>query len=132
MILYKGLQIDRSMKWDIDDLENRLNKISEDLNKQEEKVNNIDKNIHSNKIKSHYDEMNEKYKKWISQYSKEYIEMSEWYYGEELPYDVYCKEFNIVTSESTYLDSPKDVKDLYALFIFYTLFSFNIGKVFSN
>ena len=33
------------------------------------------------------------YKKYISQYSKVYIEMSEWYYGPELPYDVYIKEF---------------------------------------
>ena len=63
--------------------------------------------------------MNEKYKQWISQYSKEYIEMSEWYYGEELPFDIYCKEFNITRKESTYLDSAKDVKELYALFVFF-------------
>ena len=116
------------MKWDIDDLESRLNKVSEDLNKQEETVNKIDKNIQDNKIKSHYHEMNEKYKQWISQYSKEYIEMSEWYYGEELPFDVYCKEFNITRKESTYLDSAKDVKELYALFVFFSLFHFNLSK----
>ena len=38
------------MKWDIDDLESRLNKVSEDLNKQEETVNKIDENIQDNKI----------------------------------------------------------------------------------
>ena len=65
------------MKWNIDDLESRLNKVSEELHEQEEKTNKIDKNIQDNKIKSHYHEMNEKYKQWISQYSKEYIEMSD-------------------------------------------------------
>ena len=120
------------MKWDIDDLESRLNKVSEELNEQEEKVNKIDENIQDNKIKSHYHEMNEKYKEWISQYSKEYIEMSEWYYGEELPYDIYCKEFNIVKNESTYLDSQKDVKELYALFVFFSLFHFNLSKTLTD
>ena len=120
------------MKWKLDDLENRLNKVSDELNKEEETVKKIDKNIHDNEIKSHYREMNEKYKQWISQYSREYIEMSEWYYGEELPYDVYCREFNIVTTDSTYLDSGKDVKELYALFVFFSLFHFNLTDALSD
>lgn len=58
-----------------------------------------------------YQEMNDKYKKWISQYSKAYIEMSEFYVGEELPR----------YHESTYLDSQKDIKELYSLFTIYAM-----------
>ena len=57
--------------------------------------------------------INHKYKQWISQYSKEYIEMSEWYYGPELPYEIYCKEFKKVNKNTTYLDTPKDINELY-------------------
>ena len=69
--------------------------------------------------------MNDKYKKWISQYSKEYIEMSEWYYGPELPYDIYCKEFKkknlrLFDLKGTYLESRKDIIELYKLFILYS------------
>ena len=39
------------MKWNLDDLENRLNKVSDELNKEEETVKKIDKNIHDNEIK---------------------------------------------------------------------------------
>lgn len=120
------------MKWNLDELESKLNKISDDLNETDKKINKIDKNIRDNERKTHYQEMNEKYKQWISQYSKEYIEMSEWYYGEELPYDVYCREMKIVSDDSTYLDSPKDVKELYSLFIFFSLFHFNLSKTLSS
>ena len=58
-----------------------------------------------------YQIMNDKYKKWISQYSKAYIEMSEFYVGQELPRN----------HKSTYLDSEKDVKDLYSLFGIYAM-----------
>ena len=43
--------------------------------------------------------------------------MSEYYYGPDLPYDIYCREFK----KGTYLDSPEDIKELYALFMFYFL-----------
>ena len=57
--------------------------------------------------------------------------MSEFYYGPELPYDIYCKEFKKTNLRNpTYLDSPKDVKELYALFIFYSMFDSSIRKVF--
>ena len=67
--------------------------------------------------------MNDAYKKYISQYSQAYIEMSEYYYGPELPYDIYCKEFKKKEKkeEGTYLDSPEEIKELYALFMFYFL-----------
>ena len=44
---------------------------------------------------------NEAYKNYISQYSKEYIEMSEWYYGPKLPYKIYLQEFR--KDKQTYL-----------------------------
>ena len=77
---------------------------------------------------SHYQIMNQKYKKYISQYSKSYIEMSDYYYGPELPYEVYCKEFH----KGTYLDYTKDVKDLYSLFLFFGFFQFYTGVKTSN
>ena len=75
--------------------------------------------------------MNDAYKKYISQYSQAYIEMSEYYYGPELPYDIYCKEFKKKEKkeEGTYLDSPEEIKELYALFMFYGMLEASIGKV---
>ena len=49
-----------------------------------------------------YHRANEAYKQYISQYSQEYIEMSEYYYGQELPYDVYCREFKKKVALSNY------------------------------
>ena len=123
------------MKWDFDELDRKLNKSSEIL-KEEEKsfkdlvinIANLDETKQSYDIlynvlseeEKEYHRVNEVYKKYISQYSQAYIEMSEYYYGPELPYDVYLREFKKETG--TYLDSPKDVKELYALFIFFMLF----------
>ena len=106
------------MKWNLDDLESRLNDASEGLKKCDEDLKKTTENIYYNDKtnesveclkdilgeSSEYIIANKKYKEWIESYSKEYIEMSEWYYGEELPYSVYCKEFK--KSEGTYLDSP--------------------------
>ena len=119
------------MKWNFDDLESKLNKVSEDLKDCDKELKkttenlyyNDDTNRSINTLKdilgedSGYIIANKKYKEWINSYSKEYIEMSEWYYGEELPYSIYCKEFNKNTG--TYLDTPEDVKELYKLFIYY-------------
>ena len=99
------------MGWDISSLEERLNRISE-------KSKEIEIDLDQKREKEHYCIMNERYKRYISQFSKEYIEMSEYYYGPELPYPIYCKEFK----EPTYLDSPKDVKELYSLFLFFGMF----------
>lgn len=119
------------MNWDFDDLESKLNKVSDDLKNCDKELKKTTENIYYkdetnssiNTLKdilgedSGYIIANKKYKEWIQSYSKEYIEMSEWYYGEELPYSVYYKEFNKNTG--TYLDSPEDVKELYKLFIYY-------------
>ena len=70
---------------------------------------------------------NEAYKKYISQYSKEYIEMSEWYYGPELPYDIYIKEFR--KEKETYLDNKESIKELYSLFMFYGLLQYYLPNI---
>ena len=81
------------------------------------------------KEEKEYYRVNKAYQKYISQYSQAYIEMSEHYYGPELPYDVYCREFtnkcnkcNNFTTKGTYLDSPQEIKELYALFMFFGIF----------
>ncbi len=116
----------------LDELEKRLNSCNKSL-KNDTSIQDISKDLLENdldemnlndkeNIKNMYYEtysegerkyqiMNDKYKKWISQYSKAYIEMSEFYVGEELPRN----------HESTYLDSGKDVKDLYSLFGIYAM-----------
>ena len=128
------------MKWNLDDLESRLNdaseglkKCDEDLKKTTEKIYYNDKTNESVEClkdilgeSSEYIIANKKYKEWIESYSKEYIEMSEWYYGEELPYSAYCKEFK--KSEGTYLDSPEDVKELYKLFMYYGMLEYFFKK----
>ena len=51
--------------------------------------------------------------------------MSDYYYGPTLPYEIYCKEFKKGYIEnSTYLDNPNDVQELYKLFIFYMMVDF--------
>jgi len=97
----------------IDELEKKLNNI-------EHKSKTIDDNLH-------YNMMNERYKTLISGYSLAYLEMSDFYYGEELPYDIYCKEFLKTNLRSfnlkgTYFESKKDLIELYKIFIFYGLF----------
>ena len=129
------------MKWDLDKLESRLTNATEKLKECEEELKKTtkkvyykdesDESIHS--LKDIFGEdagyiiANKKYKQWIPSYSKEYIEMSEWYYGEELPYSVYCKEFR--KDKGTYLDSPEDVKELYKLFMYYGMLEYFLRKL---
>ncbi len=131
------------MKWDLNAIESKLNKISNDSKNEDEKMKKTIQEIATkDDTKQSYEFLsdeereyqltNDAYKEYISQYSQAYIEMSEYYYGPELPYDVYCKEFKIKKKEKkeeTYLDSPKDIKELYALFMFYSLFDISVGKV---
>ncbi len=119
---------------DLDALTKKLSSISEKKEKTDETyrmlVDKIAMSDDTNRAyeyfpeeDKHYLVINNMYKKYISQYSKEYIEMSEYYYGDELPYEVYCKEFKKDRKEATYLDTPKDVKELYGLFMFYGMLS---------
>ena len=95
---------------DLDALEKKLNGISNELEDEEESLKEMiihlaekDETNQSYDIlydtlsedEKEYHRANEAYKRYISQYSKEYIELSEYYYGPELPYDVYCREFNV-------------------------------------
>lgn len=129
------------MKWDLDKLEGKLlnasknlKKYDEELKKTTEKIYRNDKsNVSIESLQSilgddaGYIIANKKYKQWIHSYSKEYIEMSEWYYGEDLPYSVYCKEFR--KDKGTYLDSPEDVKELYKLFMYYGMLEYFLRKI---
>ena len=133
------------MKWDIDKLEKSLNHSSDELKKEEksfkelvieiaekdesEETCDILFEVLSEEEKEYY-RVNKAYQKYISQYSQAYIEMSENYYGPELPYDIYCREFNNnicnngnnFNTKGTYLDSPQEIKELYALFMFFGIF----------
>ena len=129
------------MKWDLNKLESRLTNATEKLKECEEELKKTtkkvyykdesDESIHS--LKDIFGEdagyiiANKKYKQWNHSYSKEYIEMSELYYGEELPYNVYCKEFR--KDKGTYLDSPEDVKELYKLFMYYGMLEYFLRKL---
>lgn len=114
-------------------LQNKLNKLSIDLKSEEIKLNNfIEKTFLSNdpnsyqlfnliqKNNKHYFLMKKKYKNLIQNYSIAYLELSDWYVGEDLSYQDYCKIFN---KNKTYLDSKKDIQELYSLFLFYSMFS---------
>ena len=133
------------MSFNIYDIEKKLNKCKDHLNHEEDKLKgmilNLIENDNSNNDeyidllddiiddnKKGYYKANKAYKKYISQYSKSYIEMSEYYYGPELPYDIYCKEFEIFNNNGTYLDTAKDINDLYSLFIFFTMYNYCLSE----
>tara|TARA_B100000214_G_scaffold272811_1_gene203006 strand:+ start:2276 stop:2665 length:390 start_codon:yes stop_codon:yes gene_type:complete len=129
------------MKWDLDKLEGKLLNASKNLKKYDEELKKTTEKIYRNDKSNEsieslqsilgddagYIIANKKYKEWIHSYSKEYIEMSEWYYGEDLPYSVYCKEFR--KDKGTYLDSPEDVKELYKLFMYYGMLEYFFRKL---
>lgn len=115
---------------DIEDIEKRLNNISDNLKHDDQKkiIQTIKENEHfedlnideKNKINNEYynyyseyekiyQKNNDEYKKLISQFSKSYLEICDFYVGPELP-------------RKTYLDSKKDVEELFSLFIFGALF----------
>ena len=97
---------------DIDELEKKLNKISCESDNLDEKYNDM-----NDKELSDYDKNNKIYKDWISKYSKPYIEMSEFYVGEELP-------------REHYLQSKKDVIELYKLFLYYGMMEHYLNILF--
>ena len=106
-----------------------------DINSLEEKLNNISKLSKNIDLELDYKKANEKYKTLISGFSLAYLEMSDFYYGEELPYDIYCKENNKqlpINSEidlkGTYFDTKEDIIELYKLFIFYGYFEFMLNS----
>ena len=97
---------------DIEELEKKLNKISSESENLDEKYKDI-----NDKELSDYDKNNKIYKDWIGNYSKAYIEMSEFYVGEELP-------------REHYLQSKKDVIELYKLFLYYGMMEHYLNIIF--
>jgi len=95
----------------INELESKLNNINNQLNqnKIETIIDNINYKTHNLKHELYYQNENKKYKQLISQFSKAYLEISDFYVGEELP-------------RQTYLDSKKDVIELIQLFIIGAIF----------
>ena len=108
---------------DIDKLFQKINSTAEKL-KDDNMIFNISKNIKDNNLidedlkinakKEYYSQLpehekifqkyNDEYKELISQFSQAYLEISDFYVGPEL-------------HRETYLDSKKDVAELFTLFI---------------
>ena len=129
------------MEWNFDSLKNKLESISDESKTCDktfkETVGNISSQDESkesydilydtmSKDEKEYHQMNEKYKEYISRFSDAYIQMSEFYVGPELPYDVYKKHFK---KEDTYLDSKKGLEEMYALFIFYMMIEASMNNL---
>tara|TARA_B110000495_G_scaffold194453_1_gene200826 strand:+ start:1532 stop:1942 length:411 start_codon:yes stop_codon:yes gene_type:complete len=134
------------MKFDINTIEKNLKSVSVKLDEEEiklkERIIEASEKDDTNQLNDtlydilsdeelDYFKANKAYKEYISRYSKAYIEMSEYYYGPELPYDIYCKEFNKKNINETnhYLSSKKDVKELYSLFLFYGMLEYTLGEI---
>ena len=114
----------------IDEIDKKLNKIKTDLeqNVTEKKIihnlkkHQLLKNLDEDEIQKvkeeyystlsnyekEYQTKNDQYKDLISRFSKEYLELTEFYVGPELP-------------REHYLQSKKDVIELYKMFAFYAL-----------
>ena len=129
------------MEWNFDSLKNKLESISDESKTCDKTFKETVENISSqdeskesydilydtmSKDEKEYHQMNEKYKEYISRFSDAYIQMSEFYVGPELPYDVYKKHFK---KEDTYLDSKKGVNEMYALFIFYMMIEASMNNL---
>lgn len=114
----------------IEELENKLNNIDKNLKNDNQNIiiNNIKKNENFNNLNINqkieinneyyknlsyheklYQQQNEEYKNLISQFSNAYLEICDFYVGPELP-------------RKTFLDSKKDVHELFSLFILGALF----------
>ena len=126
---------------DLDAMERKLTNVRKNLNDEEVKLTNLTQKIYLNDItnvsidsleddnQKHYLLMKKKYLNLINQFSISYLEMSDWYIGEDLSYQEYCKIFDQnIYENSTYLDSKKDVQELYSLFLFYSMFSLHLNN----
>ena len=110
----------------LNDLETKLNFLKKEI-KEDLSIKNISQNILSNNVdieteieietiyyselplhEKIYQQKNKEYKELISNFSQAYLELSDFYVGPELPRD-------------HYLQSKKDVRELYLLFAFYAL-----------
>ena len=129
------------MEWDFKSLKNKLESISDEsktcdktfketvvnISSQDESKESYDTLYDTmSKDEKEYHQMNEKYKEYISRFSDAYIQMSEFYVGPELPYDVYKKHFK---KEDTYLESKKGIEEMYAIFIFYMMIEASMNNL---
>ena len=112
--------------------ENILKNVKKDYNKLLKKLSQVDPRAKEyyydtlEPLEKEYRIYNDRYKDLISHYSLAYLEMSEWYVGEYLPYNIFLKEIKGI---HTYLDSKEDVKELYKLFGIMFLFELSIGEI---
>ena len=97
--------IDKSLKKENNNLKDLSKKLA-DLSNDETAKNTYYSFL--NKYEKDYQIRNDEYKRLISNYSKAYLEMSDFYVGDNLP-------------RETYLDSKKDTYELFTLFILFAL-----------
>ena len=122
---------------DLNYLEEKLNKCSNDCKINNQEYKSLVKNLYekdktnclldtfldtlSTEERSYYI-CNMKYKSFISNYSKAYLELCDWYVGDELPYNLYIKHCKSNLFEGTYLDTKEDIILLYQYFFVALLF----------
>ena len=119
VLIYEYYNIFKYMKYDLDELNEKFNKINydkdilnEELKESIHHIADIDETNITRELKyDMYDGLeriyqieNDKYKDLISRYSQAYLEMSDFYVGEELPRE----------------DFKRNLLDIY-LFMFYVL-----------
>ena len=107
----------------IEELFKRFDTISSSLRDENENLIELSKNLadrsedpdvkniyHSllSQYEKDYQKRNDEYKALLSTFSKSYLEISDFYVGENLP-------------RETYLDSKKDVCELFCLFILFAI-----------
>ena len=97
--------IDDSLKKENNNLKDLSKKLA-DLSNDETAKNTYYSFL--NKYEKDYQKRNDEYKRLISNSSKAYLEMSDFYVGDNLP-------------RETYLDSKKDIYELFMLFILFAL-----------
>ena len=106
---------------DLNDLERKLNNskkklktATKDYSELTKKLSNLDCRAKEyyydtlEPLEKEYRIYNDRYKALISRFSLAYLEMSDFYVGENLP-------------RETYLDSKKDIYELFCLFIIFSL-----------
>ena len=123
--------IDSTLKQEKNSFKDLVKKISE-----KDETNQSKETLYSllDKDEKHYYLINQEYKELVSRFSLAYVEISEWYCGREIPIDIYNKIYkksylNKKMNYGTYLDSKKDVKELYKLFAFMLLFESYITRI---
>ena len=105
-VLFKQFDnIEESLKKETDNLKD-LSKRLADLSNDETAKNTYYSLL--NKYEKDYQQRNDEYKRLISNYSNAYLEISDFYVGDNLP-------------RETYLDSKKDIYELFMLFILFAL-----------